>query len=289
MEAVSLIGVLLETAVRALAEWLRVNRSVAKLVLVVRLLLSALGAVFIWFPPPEWKQSEGLELMGFIALIAGLFSALVSAVALSPIPLGSRTDLELRPIREERDEIQERIENKPKPDVKDSILLNLNQLTEYYTINKAQARSSFRASVFAIVVGLLTIVGGIWIFYFGRSRNVELAAISAIGGVLIEFIGGAYFLLYNKTTAQSNYLYDRLVGTQDTMLAVSLCAAIDDLSLRNDTTRQIILALMGRGSPPAGGYEPSTAASSQSASPISNSSSAESTGSRAQTPAGRMG
>jgi hypothetical protein len=122
----------------------------------------------------------------------------------------------------------------------------LNQLAEYYKINQDQAKSSFRASVFAIIVGLVTIVAGAWIFYLGRSPNLKLTAISTLAGVLSEFIGGAYFVLFNKTSDQSNYLHDRLVKTQDTMLAVSLCGNIEDSSARNDATRDIIATLLER-------------------------------------------
>lgn len=104
-------------------------------------------------------------------------------------------------------------------DVLDSIRLSLNQLTEYYTINKARARNSFRLSVFVIVTGLATIVFGIWLFYF-RSSNMPLAAISTVAGVLVEFIGGAYFYLFNRATNQLNYFYGTLVRSQETMLAV---------------------------------------------------------------------
>jgi hypothetical protein len=223
------------------------------------------------------------------SLITGALSAFVGGAALSPVEIVGGIDLELGPIRQERNEIQERIETAPQPDVKDSILLNLNQLTEYYTINKAQARSSFRASLFAIIVGLLTIVGGIWIFYLGSSRSIQLTAISAIGGVLIEFIGGAYFILYNKTSAQSHYLYDRLVRTQDTMLAVSLCSGIDDSSLRNDTTRQIVMALMNREAPGADVYATSTAAAGNNSPSVPTNSPAKSTTSRVQPSRARRG
>ena len=40
----------------------------------------------------------------------------------------------------------------------DKIDLGLNQLEEYYVINKNQARNSFHISLFAIIVGFLTIV-----------------------------------------------------------------------------------------------------------------------------------
>src|SRR5262245_7113644 len=52
---------------------------------------------------------------------------------------GIHQSSELAPIRKEREEIRDRIKGKRKePDIFDTIQLNLNQLEEYYTINKSQ-------------------------------------------------------------------------------------------------------------------------------------------------------
>ena len=59
-------------------------------------------------------------------------------------------EAELGTIRKERERIQERIEKENRVGVLDTIQLSLNQLTEYYTINKGQARRSFNFSVLAI-------------------------------------------------------------------------------------------------------------------------------------------
>jgi Mg2+ and Co2+ transporter CorA len=118
----------------------------------------------------------------------------------------SGAESELTPILKEREEIEARINRTSRePDILDNVHLSLNELKAYYTINQRQARNSFRLSVFAIIVGLITVVAGIWFFYFQRA-NVQLTAISAIAGVVVEFIGLAYFNLYNKATTQLNEL-----------------------------------------------------------------------------------
>lgn len=128
--------------------------------------------------------------------------------------------LEIDSLRKEREKIQERLAESPKPDVMDTIQLNLNQLSEYYAINKSQARSSFRFSVFAVVTGFITLIIGIWIFYFKEDKNIEMAIISGIAGSLSQFIGGAYFFLYRKSLEQLNFFFNQLVKMQDTMLSV---------------------------------------------------------------------
>jgi hypothetical protein len=98
----------------------------------------------------------------------------------------SDTDLELDRLRAEREEIKQRLasEQGARPDrgraddIFGTIQLSLNQLTEYYTINKSQARNSFRFSVFAVVVGLATFISGVWLFYSGRSQSTHLSSMT---------------------------------------------------------------------------------------------------------------
>lgn len=162
-------------------------------------------------------------------------------------------ELELRSLREQRIQIQERLtashqsEQPAKENVFDTIQLGLNQITEYYTINKSQARNSFRLSVFAMVVGLVTLIGGIWIFYFGENRDTTLAVVSGLAGVLVEFIGGAYFYLYNKSLGQLNFFYEKLVKMQDTMLAVHLSESLGP-EKETEMKQRLIEQLMERSS-----------------------------------------
>ncbi|MGC2695655.1 MAG: hypothetical protein WA738_07685 [Candidatus Angelobacter sp.] len=156
-------------------------------------------------------------------------------------------EVELAPIRRERKEIRERIEHGPSAaNVLSTIELGLNQITEYYTINKSQARKSFSFSVFAVVMGLVTLIGGAWLFYFGKTPNVGLAALSGIGGLLLQFIGGASFYIYNKSLAQLNYFYDKLVRMQDTMLSIQLCDQLEDKARQSAIRERLILEILTR-------------------------------------------
>jgi hypothetical protein len=201
--------------------------------------------------PTDFQDFLGVVAYGLTGLAVYLFFC--SVLALTEVRFaGSSINADLERLRQEREELKKRVEAEPskKSDVFDSIQLSLNQLTEYYTINKGQARSSFRSSVFAIVLGLGTLVSGIWFFYFHQG-NVQLAALSGISGVLIQFIGGAYFVLYRKSLEQLNFFYESLLTTQDTMLAIQLAEQLDD-GPREQVYEKIIMVLMSRkrGSPP---------------------------------------
>jgi hypothetical protein len=185
-------------------------------------------------------------LLGAMSISAVVFGLCLLSYMHRPLMEISGVELELQPIRKERAEIRQRIEHDAVPNVLDTIQLGLNQITEYYTINKSQARKSFAFSVFSVITGLGTLIGGIWLFYFGKAPNVQLAALSGIGGLLLQFIGGASFYIYNKSLDQLNYFYDKLVRMQDTMLSIQLCNALENKSRQDVIREQLILEILTR-------------------------------------------
>lgn len=203
--------------------------------------------------PDWWFHKYGIDpklisspLLFMMISSGGVFVlCLLSYSKVSVVEI-SGVELELQPIRREREKIRERIEHEDVPNVFDTIQLGLNQITEYYTINKSQARKSFAFSVFAVVAGLFTLIGGVWFFYFGKAPNIQLAALSGIGGLLLQFIGGASFYIYNKSLAQLNYFYDKLVRMQDTMLAIQLCNALENKDRQQELKERLIIEILTR-------------------------------------------
>lgn len=152
---------------------------------------------------------------------------------------------QLENLRVERVQITKKIEEDKEPDIFHTIQLSLNQLNEYYTINKGQAKSSFQFSLFAIIIGLLTILIGIWLYYLGNS-NIQLGYITGISGILLEFIGGAYFFMYKKSLEQVNFFFGQLIKIQDTMLSINLAKNIEDKVKKTEMLEKIIISLLER-------------------------------------------
>jgi hypothetical protein len=156
--------------------------------------------------------------------------------------------IELNNIKQEREKIKERI-SKNENNVIDTIQLSLNQITEYYTINLNQARSSYNWSITAIIIGLSTLIAGAWLIFFRTNPNLTVGIITGISGILIEFIGASNLYIYNKSLRQLNLYFNQLINIQDTMLAIELCEKIDDTNPKKiEITEKIILALIGRSS-----------------------------------------
>ncbi|MFZ4929791.1 TRADD-N-associated membrane domain-containing protein [Chryseobacterium sp. Mn2064] len=183
-------------------------------------------------------------LLPFFAVPFGLLLFILYFSIATPTP--SKEEQEIIKINVEREEIKTKIESKNQLEIFDTIQLSLNQLNEYYTINKAQAKSSFNWSILAIVLGLTLIIAGIILFYTNTNPNINITILTGIAGILLEFIGGAYFIMYKKSLEQVNFFFAQLIKVQDTMLSINLANKVEDDSKKTEMTEKIIVSLLER-------------------------------------------
>ncbi|MEA3536629.1 TRADD-N-associated membrane domain-containing protein [Rhizobium sp. CC-YZS058] len=130
-------------------------------------------------------------------------------------------------------------------DILDVIQSNLDQLIDYYIINKAQATTSFRSSIIAISIGFATIIIGVWLAYAQAGDNTA-AYISVLAGIVLQFIGGAFFFLYSKSLIQLNFFFARLALMQDTMLGIRLADSIPEGKDKHQILERLIFAIVQR-------------------------------------------
>jgi hypothetical protein len=117
---------------------------------------------------------------------------------------------------------------------------NMAKLDEYYMLNKSQAKLSFLVSVIAVSIGFATLILSI------KTRTEGNAKLTtALSGVFLQFIGGSFFYVYNKSLVQLNIFYEKLVQLQNTMLAVQLSSQLDATD-QSRVREQIILKLLQR-------------------------------------------
>jgi hypothetical protein len=174
--------------------------------------------------------------------------------------LWSPTD-QLRHLEKEAHDL--RVSFTESPDINKIISLSLNQMTEYYTISKSQARNSFWISVLAIVSGLLSLLFGIFLYYFrGQPQATAITAISTFGGVLAQFIGAAYLYIYRKSLSQLNLFFQQLAAMEEVMLAAEQCDKIKSDEHRDTIRGEMILFLI-TGRFHSGGFPTREASSDQ--------------------------
>lgn len=146
----------------------------------------------------------------------------------------------LEKFAEEREELNEKI--KKENNVMDVIKINLNQLNEYYTINKVQAKKSYSFSIAMIVTGFVIIILGSILWFYGK-LGLDITIIASLSGVIAEFIGATSLFLYKESTKQIQIFFEKLSYLQHIMLAVELAERLSD-EKRADQITEIISSLI---------------------------------------------
>lgn len=104
------------------------------------------------------------------------------------------------------------------------VKINFKYIDRYYLQTQIQADKSFLMSAVAAFVGLLIIIAGIVLMYFGKatSASVTPAHITTATGVICEVIAALFFYLYNRTTMSMTAYHQKLVLTQNIGLALRI-------------------------------------------------------------------
>lgn len=194
----------------------------------------------------ESRLQKVLLPASLFAIANGVGAIALLGVAYSSVDLMSfsgkvRDEAEIDRIYREREVIDEESGGAASGDISYSIRASLNELREYYVINKAQGRKSFGFSVTAIAIGFILITSGIAALIIDRSTNITVPVIASVAGLLSQFIGATSFYLYRKTLDQLNHYFRQLTDMQRIMLAIKLAEEASEPASQ-DGLRQIIVA-----------------------------------------------
>ena len=121
------------------------------------------------------------------------------------------------------------------------------KLDAYDSLNRLHLQFSFWASLAALLTGLIILVVGIALIFKGNSGLS--GQLVTIGGVLTQFIGAGFFLLYSKNLKQLNVFYDKLIRHQDTMYAMGLTMHQLPVDRRPEMLETVISMLLTRNEP----------------------------------------
>ncbi|WP_242620265.1 TRADD-N-associated membrane domain-containing protein [Shewanella maritima] len=121
--------------------------------------------------------------------------------------------------------------------------INVSNLSDYYRMVKEHTDKSFLASISAGCIGFILIITGLIIGFTDFKNSESIAYLSAGSGVVVEFISGVFFYLYNKTTLQLKGYHDSLVNIQNVLLSFKIIEDTEDSKTKLEMTNSMIAAL----------------------------------------------
>ncbi len=204
----------------------------------VSIAILVLEPLFYWNPIFEIASNicAGIAIvmsLGLFITICSFFPQLIITTSLIE---------KLDHLADERIKIEHKIKEGSNGNVQEIIKLNLNQLDEYYTINKSQSKSSYSFSIFMIIIGLLLVFATIMISFMDSDKYV-ISMITGFAGLISEFIGATSLTLYKESNKQLNQFIKRLTYLQKIMLAIDLTEKLPD-NEKNEQISNIIEGLL---------------------------------------------
>ena len=126
------------------------------------------------------------------------------------------------------------------------VRVNVENLAEYYSLVKVHTDNIFRVSIVISVVGFIFILAGLAVGFFNTSSSQIVSYISAGAGIVVEFIAGVFFYLYNQTVIRLKDYHDNLLAVQNILLSFKIVEDTRDEKEKAKMVNQMIMFLIGK-------------------------------------------
>jgi hypothetical protein len=192
------------------------------------------GAVAGVLGPDYWTPQFVL------ASVSGLMLIVMSFLGRTRI---SDTQQEIRELRDQQD-LRDLLKEERERRAQKQFQVHSHQLRRYYDQALQQRRVIFGIGVVCIGAGFGIILAAgilIWLGDAKLSKQIVIAALGAVGGILANFIAVMYLNMFKETIRSIGAFHDRLVFTNHLHFANVLAAKVTD-----DATRDQLVAGMAQ-------------------------------------------
>lgn len=157
----------------------------------------------------------------------------------------SQAEVTIREYEKEEEKIAEEIGEKDDPGLLPTIRYSGETLKTYYGISIKQTRRSFLFSVIAMFMGFFIILIGIASTFgflepfFRDIKPTDINNIVIAGGVLAETISALFLWVYNKSSSQLTYFYNRQIHAHNVILAFRIADTMSETA-KDETKQEIV-------------------------------------------------
>lgn len=133
-------------------------------------------------------------------------------------------------------------ENKDKKNEIDALgrmLINLEDIKEFYTWSQKQAKASFVLAVSMCISGFVLMIASIILLIVFR-LSFQMSIIPAVGGVITELIAGTALVVYRNSLSQLNHYHKALHEDERFLSSVNLLGKFSTVKAQDDMLQEII-------------------------------------------------
>ena len=191
-------------------------------------------------------------LLGFITIVISVFTLITSYLSIMRRRWQEDDEEEIESYSRRLkkaivpDEIkiveQENSENKEKKKEIDALgrmMINLEDIKEFYTWSQKQAKASFILAVVMCIFGFALMIAAIVLPVVFR-LSFQMSIIPAVGGVITELIAGTALVVYRNSLSQLNHYHKALHEDERFLSSVNLLGKFSTVEAQDDMLREII-------------------------------------------------
>ena len=142
-------------------------------------------------------------------------------------------------VKQDRNNKSGNEERKKEIDALGRMMINLEDIKEFYTWSQKQAKASFILAVSMCISGFILMVAAILLPVVFR-LNFQMSIIPAVGGVITEVIAGTALVVYRNSLSQLNHYHKALHEDERFLSSVNLLGKLSTVEAQDDMLREII-------------------------------------------------
>lgn len=142
-------------------------------------------------------------------------------------------------IQQEEQEESGNVDRKNEIDALGRMMINLEDIKEFYTWSQKQAKASFILAVAMCISGFALMIVAILLPVVFR-LSFEMSIIPAIGGVITELIAGTALVVYRNSLSQLNHYHKALHEDERFLSSVNLLGKFSTIEAQDEMLREII-------------------------------------------------
>lgn len=231
----SSVNYLIEASRDILRAWFRGNRGMRLTILftffliVIAICLALIGELL-----PAKK-----EILNVIAGLCGIISGILAIIIISLQRIHEDNKFKIK-----IEQIEKRVQDNPK-ETQAAWELAIVKLESYINKNLEQVRSIFWLTFFVLIIGFLFIGFGVFLIY-QNPENYKPSLISAVSGVIVNFIGATFLVLYKSTMIQAKDYVNILDRINAVGMSVKIINTLpdDEMKLKQQTTAELVKQIL---------------------------------------------
>lgn len=119
------------------------------------------------------------------------------------------------------------------------MMINLEDIKEFYTWSQKQAKASFILAVSMCISGFILMVVSILLPVVFR-LSFQMSIIPAVGGIITELIAGTALVVYRNSLSQLNHYHKALHEDERFLSSVNLLGKFSTVEIQDEMLREII-------------------------------------------------